>query len=149
MSTHSATTSPLPLRWDTEQPPPRVVLAYGLGRDSTAILVNWLTDPSSRDFDLRELVVITSMTGHEWPATGALVTRYVLPLLTQHRVRYIQIARRGPVQADGIDILADTRRPDHLHLLGRYTLAEEMLTAGTLPQTTGDRLCSVDCTKCR
>jgi hypothetical protein len=142
LSFPSAGSSPLPLHWDTEQPPPRVVLAYGLGRDSTAILVKWLTDPSSRDFDLRDLVVITAMTGHEWPVTGALVTQHVLPLLAQHRVRYVQIARRGPAQAEGIDVLADTRRPDQLHLLGRYTLAEEMFTAGTLPQTTGDRLCS-------
>ncbi|WNV83094.1 hypothetical protein [Umezawaea sp. Da 62-37] len=51
------------------EPPPRVVLNLGLGRDSVAILARWLTDPSSRDFDLSELAVITGMTGQEWPAT--------------------------------------------------------------------------------
>ena len=32
---------------------PTVVMSYGMGVDSTAILLRWLTDPSSRDFDLR------------------------------------------------------------------------------------------------
>lgn len=44
-------------------PPPRVVLGFGLGCDSSAILARWLTDPSSRDFPLHELAVITGMTG--------------------------------------------------------------------------------------
>lgn len=34
---------------------PRHVLSYGLGLDSTAVLLRWLTDPSSRDFDLSDL----------------------------------------------------------------------------------------------
>ena len=50
---------------------PRHVLSYGLGLDSTAVLLRWLTDPSSRDFDLSDLVVITAMTGDEFSATGA------------------------------------------------------------------------------
>lgn len=132
----------LPLGSVAGPAPPRVVLGYGLGRDSTAILVRWLTDPSSRDFDLEELAVITGMTGHEWSVTEELVSRHVLPLLAEHGVRYIQVARRGPVQADGVDILSDSRRPNQLHMIGRYTLADEMLEAGTVPQTTGDRLCS-------
>lgn len=44
-------------------PPPRIVLGFGLGCDSSAILARWLTDPSSRDFELHELAVITAMTG--------------------------------------------------------------------------------------
>lgn len=57
-------------------------------------------------------------------------------------VRYLQVARRGPRQADGVDILSDTRAPDRLHLVGAWTLADEMFDGGTLPQTTGDHLCS-------
>ena len=34
-----------------------VVMSYGMGVDSTAILLRWLADPSSRDFDLQDLVV--------------------------------------------------------------------------------------------
>lgn len=44
-----------------EGAPPRVVLAYGLGADSSAILARWLTEPASRDFDLDDLVVITGI----------------------------------------------------------------------------------------
>jgi hypothetical protein len=57
-------------------------------------------------------------------------------------VRYLQVARRGPRQADGVDILSDTRSPDRLHLVGAWTLAHEMFDGATVPQTTGDRLCS-------
>src|SRR5690606_37927777 len=72
---------------------PRQVLSYGLGLDSTAVLLRWLTDPSSRDFDLSDLVVITAMTGDEFSATGADVERYVLPELRRHRVRFVQVGR--------------------------------------------------------
>lgn len=41
---------------------PRHVLSYGLGLDSTAVLLRWLTDPTSRDFDLSDLVVVTGVS---------------------------------------------------------------------------------------
>ena len=41
---------------------PGHVLSYGLGLDSTAVLLRWLADPSSRDFDLSDLVVITGVS---------------------------------------------------------------------------------------
>ncbi|WP_157528644.1 hypothetical protein [Nocardia sp. NRRL S-836] len=55
------------------EPPPRVVLGFGLGCDSSAILARWLSEPLSRDFALNELAVVTAMTGQEWPATRLLV----------------------------------------------------------------------------
>lgn len=124
------------------EPPPRVVLGFGLGCDSSSILARWLSDPTSRDFALDELAVVTGMTGQEWPATRSLVEENLLPRMASAGVRYIQVARRGPRQADGVDILADTRAPDRLHLVGAWTLANEMFDGGTVPQTTGDRLCS-------
>ncbi|RAS59466.1 hypothetical protein C8D87_11478 [Lentzea atacamensis] len=132
----------LPLTVIRGQPPPKVVLGYGLGCDSSAILARWLADPSSRDFDLSELAVITGMTGQEWPTTRRLVETHLLPQMTAAGVRYIQVARHGARQADGVDILSDTRAPDRLHLVGAWTLAHEMFNGGTVPQTTGDRLCS-------
>jgi hypothetical protein len=45
------------------------VLSYGLGRDSSGILVRWLLDPASRDFDLSELIVIHANTGAEFHGT--------------------------------------------------------------------------------
>jgi hypothetical protein len=76
-----------------------------------------------------------------------LVSRHMLPLLARHGVRYIQVARRGPAEADGVDVTADSRQPDQLHLVGSWTLADEMFVVGTVPQTCGDRICSLLCTK--
>ncbi|MCG7594932.1 hypothetical protein [Mycobacterium sp. PSTR-4-N] len=42
---------------------PSEVLLWGLGADSTAILLRWLLDPASRDFDLDQLVVVVAHTG--------------------------------------------------------------------------------------
>lgn len=119
-----------------------VVLSYGLGTDSTAILMRWLTDPSSRDFELSDLLVVTAMTGDEWPESGQLVTDHVLPLMRQHQVRYVQVARTTGSQTDGITVLSDTTNPTVLHLDGAYKLSDEMLAAGTVPQMGGVRKCS-------
>lgn len=126
--------------------PPSVVLSYGLGVDSTAILLRWLTEPESRDFDLADLVVVTAMTGDEWEQTGIDVEAHVLPLLREHHVRFVQVAREGRyVSKDGtgMAVLDDSRQPTKVHLAGRYSLADEMRQAGTIPQTGGARLCSV------
>lgn len=121
---------------------PSVVLSYGLGVDSTAILLRWISDPSSRDFDLSELMVITAMTGDEWTQTGELVTDHVLPLMRAHGIRYVQVARATGSQSDGVAVLDDSTSPTTLHLRGAYRLSDEMFTAGTIPQRGGSRLCS-------
>jgi hypothetical protein len=103
-----------------------------------------LHDPASRDFDLRDLVVLTSMTGDEFPDTGRLVTTHVLPRLRAARVRFVQVARAGPRQANGIVVLDDSRAPRVLHLDGAYRLSTELRAAGTSPQVArGRRLCSL------
>lgn len=119
-----------------------VVLSYGLGVDSTAILMRWLHEPASRDFDLADLVVVTAMTGDEWPESGQLVEQHLLPMLRAHNIRYIQVARATGSQTDGIVVLDDSRQPWRLHLQGAYKLSEEMLAAGTVPQMGGVRKCS-------
>jgi hypothetical protein len=124
-----------------------VVLSYGMGTESSAILLRWLHDPATRDFDLRDLVVLTSMTGDEFPDTGRLVTTHVLPRLRAAHVRLVQVARAGPRQADGVIILDDSRAPSVLYLEGAYPLAKELRAAGTTPQLAhGRRLCSLHCT---
>lgn len=125
---------------------PAVVLSYGLGVDSTAILLRWLLEPASRDFDLADLAVVTAMTGDEWAQTGIDVQTHLLPLLRQHRVRFVQVARGQRLvttAGDGVVVLSDTDQPTTLHLDGAYKLSDEMLSAGTIPQTGGARLCSV------
>jgi hypothetical protein len=120
-----------------------VVLSYGLGVDSTALLLRWLEDPESRDFDLDDLLVVTSMTGDEWPRTGVLVQEHILPRLREVGVRFAQVARAGAKQAEGIAVLDDTDVPQRLHLDGAYRLSDELVAAGTIPQIGGNRRCSM------
>jgi hypothetical protein len=124
------------------EPDPLVVLSYGLGVDSTALLLRWLEEPASRDFPLEQLLVISAMTGDEWEITGQRVRDHVLPRLRGARVRYAQVARQGPSQSDGVAVLSDTREPDDLHLEGAYRLSEELIESGTVPQVGGARKCS-------
>jgi hypothetical protein len=120
---------------------PLVVFSYGLGLDSTAILLRWLTEPHTRDFPLHNLICVTAHTGSEWAVTGRMVTEHVLPLMRRHQVRFIQVARKAS-QRDGVTVLEDTREPRRLHLAGDYTLAQEMFAGGTVPQSGGPRRCS-------
>ena len=122
----------------------RVVLSYGMGADSTALLLRWIHEPDTRPCDLRDLLVITAMTGDEWPATGRLVTEHILPRLREHGVRWVQVARTGAAQADGITILDDSRAPRRVHLGGAYRQSDEMPAAGTVPQVAGSRKCSAE-----
>lgn len=128
------------------QPAPTVVLSYGLGVDSTAILLRWIEDPTSRDFDLSQLVVVTAMTGDEWDQSGVDVEQHILPRMRAHGIRFVQAARTQrlvTVAGDGVTILDDSTAPTTLHLRGAYRLSDEMREAGTIPQTGGARLCSV------
>ncbi len=125
---------------------PSVVLSFGLGLDSTSLLIRWLTDAASRNFALEDLVLVTAMTGHESAATVDATNRLVLPRLRQHSIRYIQTARsqrRTSRSGDGIVILDDSRSPQKLYAAGKYTLGDEMLSAATIPQRGGSRICSV------
>ena len=123
----------------------RIVLSYGLGVDSSCLLLRWLEDPSSRDFDLSELLVVTAMTGDEWPRTAGLVQEHIIPRLAAAGVRYAQVARGGPLQADGIRVLEDAvpTPSTKLHIAGAYRLSDELTAAGTVPQAGGNRRCSM------
>jgi hypothetical protein len=134
--------------FDTGQPSRLpVFLSYGLGVDSTAILLRWITDPASRDFPLEALTVVTSMTGDEFASTGDAVERVVLPYLRSAGVRFVQVARsqrKTTAAGEGVAVLDDSSHPLRLHLEGAYKLSQEMLSCGTVPQLGGARLCSVD-----
>lgn len=144
---HSSTTSFGRLSGlDETKPPPSLVVSFGMGLDSSAMLLRWFSDPASRDFDLTNMAVVTAMTGHESAATIDAVSRLMLPLFRDHGVRFIQAARskRKTTRAgDGVVILDDSRSSRRLHAAGCYTLADEMVSAATLPQRGGARICSV------
>jgi hypothetical protein len=63
------------------------------GADSTAVILSWIHEPGSRDFDLRELAILTTHTDDEWPTTGRDCEQVMLPLFAKHGVCYIQLAR--------------------------------------------------------
>lgn len=138
-----------PITINVEMPPVMklpdrvVILSYGMGVDSTAILLRWLEEPASRDFDLKDLIVITAQTGDEYPDTKRDVEEHVLPRLRAAGVRFVQVARGGPFEKDGIVVLSDTTSPTTLHTEGHYKLSDELMTAGTVPARRGtQKLCT-------
>ncbi|MGE0131523.1 MAG: hypothetical protein AB7U82_25865 [Blastocatellales bacterium] len=106
--------------------------------------MRWLEESQSRDFDLAEdLIVITAQTGDEYPDTGHLISQHPLPRMRARKVRYVQVARAGHLEADGIVVMSDTRSPDRIHLEGAYKLSDELRAAGTVPQYAGEHRCSL------
>ncbi len=119
------------------------VMSNGLGVESVAILLRWLLEPETRDFDLDQLVVITAMVGAEWPDTAQDFEQHILPLFRQHQIRFVQVARKGHLEEDGIVVLDDSRIPETLYAHGAYTLTEELESAGTVPQYGSEHRCSL------
>lgn len=114
-----------------------------MGVESNAILTRWLTDPTSRDFSLEDLTVITAQTGDEHTDTKAYCETHILPLLRRNKIRLVQVARAGRYEADGIEVLDDSFHPDTLHIEGAYKLSDELLFAGTVPQFAGIHKCAL------
>ena len=119
------------------------ILSYGMGVESSALILKWIEDKSLRDFELSELIIITSQVGNEYPDQKILVEQHILPQLRAHRIRYVQVARAGHLEADGILVLDDTREPRKVHLEGAYKLSQELRSAGTVPQFAGAHTCSL------
>ncbi len=120
-----------------------VILSWGLGVESTSIMLRWIFDSATRPCALDNLLVITAHTGDEYEDTGRDVEAHILPLLREHRIRYVQVARKGHFEADGIVVLSDTRSPERLFLDGAYKLSDELRAAGTVPQYGGEHRCSL------
>ncbi|WP_369184170.1 hypothetical protein [Streptomyces sp. Y1] len=119
-----------------------VVLSYGMGLDSTAVLARWLTEPASRDFPLERLTVLTAMTGDEPDVTRRLTEEHVLPLLRGTGTRLVQISRTS--QRGGYTVLDDSRTPLRLIMKGPWRLSDELRASGTVPQLAAKRrLCSL------
>jgi 3'-phosphoadenosine 5'-phosphosulfate sulfotransferase (PAPS reductase)/FAD synthetase len=119
------------------------VINWGLGADSTAYLARMLTDPAAFGIDLERTVVLYMATGSEWPETRLLVEEFMLPLLRERGVRFVQLARAGRARAAGITVLDDSRRPQKLFARGPWALWDEMESVGTVPQQAGVRKCSL------
>lgn len=138
----------LPTFFDDHATP--ICWSYGLGVESTVGIVRTLHEPGFRPpalrDDLSNLVVMVAQTGDEWTSTCDLVATYVLPLLRERAVRFVEVARAGPSAADGIVVLQDSRSPVRLHPdadeHGFYALSAEHRGNGVLPTLGGRRTCS-------
>jgi len=125
---------------------PSVVFSFGMGVDSVALILRWLEEPASRDFDLSDLAMVTAQVGDEFDSTRRLVEDHVLPRLRRAGVRFIQCARsqrKTTAAGDGVVVLDDSTAPARLHFDGSYTLSQEMMSQGTIPQRGGFRACSI------
>jgi hypothetical protein len=108
-----------------------------------------LFEPGLRDFALEDLVWITGMTGREWSRTRWLVETFIIPILREQDVRYIQAARRGYKNKEGIVILSDSLDPQYdssqcyTDSKGGYNLLQRLMEAGIVPlKANGRRFCS-------
>src|SRR5215213_2041702 len=120
-----------------------VYLSYGLGVEGTAIILRWLDEKGSRDFGLSDLTVITAQVGEEWDDTAEDVTNHILPRLRDQGIRYVQVARAGHLEEDGIEVLDDSRQPYVVYHQGAYKLSDELMLAGTVPQFGSVHTCSL------
>lgn len=121
----------------------KVYLSWGMGVESNAAITRWLTDPTSRDFSLGDLTVITAQTGDEHKDTKLYCEKHILPLLRANNIRLVQVARAGRLEEDGIEILDDSTSPNTLYIDGAYKLSDELLFAGTVPQFAGVHKCAL------
>lgn len=119
------------------------ILSYGMGVESTAILLRWCFEEATRPCALDRIVVITAQVGDEYKDTGRDVETYVLPMMRRHRIRFVQVARHGHREADGISILDDSREPIKVFLDGDYKLSDELKRNGTVPQYGGVHRCAL------
>ena len=119
------------------------ILSYGMGVESTAILLRWIKEPETCPVPLDKLIVITSQVGNEWNDTGRDVDEYILPLLRNKSIRFVQVARHGHSSETGITILEDSHNPSRCFLEGDYKLSTELLDSGIVPQFGGEHRCSL------
>ena len=82
------------------------------------------------------------MVGNEFSNTIELVQEFILPLMREHGIRYVQVGRGGPQRKDGVTLLDDSREPTVLHGGGDYPLSQEYLDSATGPQYSS-RKCSI------
>ena len=119
------------------------VLSYGMGVESSAILLRWIMNPATRPCLLEDLIVITAQVGDEYTDTGRDVNTHILPLMRALGIRYVQVARHGHFEADGITVLDDSRTPARVYLEGDYKLSDELKRNGTVPQYGGVHRCAL------
>lgn len=119
------------------------LLNWGMGVESTAILVRWMLEPQSCPFNnFHNLIVLTAQTGNEIDETKHLCENYLFPLMREHRIRLVQIAKASASKRDGYIILSDTHQPYELHTEGYFSLSRDLLQCGTVPRLGRPHICA-------
>ena len=120
------------------------LLNWGMGVESTAILVRWLLEPQSRSFDrCQNLIVLTAQTGDEMNETKYLCETHLFPLMRAHQVRLVQVAKASASKLDGYIILSDTQQPYELHIEGYFPLSPRSASVWNRPSIRAtSHLCS-------
>lgn len=123
---------------------PKKSLSFGLGLDSTGVLLSVLDNPADYGIakDYSDFFVVTALTGFEFPDTIADVQNHVLPLFRAKGIRYTQVARAGRLESAGVQVLSDTTNPGKVFSRGPWTLMDELEENGTVPQYSGGHRCS-------
>lgn len=120
------------------------ILNWGMGVESTAILLLWIFHPETRPFvNWNQLIVIVAQTGDEFPETQYLCETYILPLLRELGVRLVQVAKAGMSKADGYTLLSDTCKPYEVFIEGDYKLSDSMLESGWTPRVNRPHVCAI------
>lgn len=120
------------------------VLNLGGGVDSVAIILRLLDDGlEAHGLDKARTVILMAQTGNEFPDLKELLEAHLLPRISRAGVRFVQVARRDSKSAANYSVLSDTTSPTEVFIGGEYQLRDEMLSAGTIPQSGGARLCSI------
>ena len=103
----------------------KVVLSYGLGVDSTSILLRWLEEPETRNFDLADLIVLTAQTGDEYAETGRDVEAHIRlsPLF-----EFLPVAMPLAERAATIAAEHQVRGADALYFAVAETLGDRLVT---------------------
>ncbi len=157
------TTAELIARYGEPGPSMPVQLCCGMGVDTAAIITRIIEDPDARvllvtdddgskrlvRIDLADITAVVAMTGDEFDETRTAMQDHLLPRMQAAGLRLVQICRAGQSQEDGVDILDDTAEHDdpnepwQMHMRGAWALSDELIGAGTVPQTASkSRRCS-------
>ncbi len=151
------TTDELVAQYGEPGPSMPVQLCNGMGVDTAAIITRLIEDPDSRVLlvteadgrrrlvrvDLHDITVVTAMTGNEFRTTEQVMNDHLLPRMRSAGLRYVQVARGGQSQEDGIVVLDDSTSPQRMFMRGPWSLSDELIAAGTVPQTAArSRRCS-------
>lgn len=130
------------------------VTSYGGGLDSVYVAERFVREPALRPFALADWTLVMAQTGDEFrdiadyhERAGVLADLAAAATFSNRSEsvsgpRFVQVARSGRA-GSAAHVLDDSRSPTRLFVEGAFALSDEMLSAGSVPATTGNRKCSL------